>query len=212
MIRLRPSVFRVACVAAFLAAAAAWGAEPPTVAYKGRALTGSADPRANAAFYEIVKKAIDMAEQLPPRQKALAARIPDLRYDPSLNDAPTVVDSLVGTYVFGRSINDRGSIVFRLNPAMSSPLDYLLAIVANATYDVWRVRLIDAGAVNDAEKIDYYRRLLSRQDPDANILAGCVQLADMLAVYDAVDADPRKTDKLSKETTDRGCHERKAPY
>jgi len=206
-----------ALLAALLLSAIAIGAGPvaaqsETLTYKGRTIKGSPDGRGNAMFFETIKRAIDMAETLPPRQRELAAMVTDLRYEPPTAGARDITDSIIGVYTVGADWKVPGYISFRRNPAMSSALDYLQSLVGNAGYDVWRLRRLEAQRKNNKGEDTYYANLMAKKDPDLNVLAECAQLNDQMAVLKAVDADPRRIDNLSKTINNRNCHGKKPPY
>ena len=105
----------------------------PVESYKGRTLRGFAAGD-NQAFLTLMHRAIDMSVKLPPALRQKAERISEIRYEPAFVHGASAADSMAGLFVEDNSIRGGGYVAFKDNPAMSSPANALIILLAGATF------------------------------------------------------------------------------
>lgn len=108
------------------------------VDYKGRRIQIAAGDQ-SAECLTLVRKAIDMTSELPPKQKALAAEVKDLRCLPVPEGKATneVRDNTVGVYTMISPDDPGGYIRFPMKPGSLSAADVALSLVGNGGYARW---------------------------------------------------------------------------
>lgn len=174
--------------------------------YKGRSVT-MPDGGRNAVFEETIRKAIDMAETLPPKYKSLAAQVSDLRYEPLPSDATGTkgYQNVTGTYVIESKDSLKGHISFYRNPAFLSPANYVLSLVGNGIYRQRHAKFVEAKSKGDKATADYYETIFAKKDLKLTLKAECEIMDSELGVMKALALDPKLIDATAKERNNRGC-------
>ena len=115
-----------------------------SVLYKGVTIIGSAYPDAsNDAFFEIVKKAIDMADALPKDLLALFRRVDWIAYDPPSKHrrARGAIVDMAGVYAIA-DLNREAPIIIYKDMRNASPLQVALSILGGGMMAARHDRLI----------------------------------------------------------------------
>lgn len=195
----------LAAVLLLLAAHPAWA---ESFTYKGRNVT-MPDGGRNAMFEDYIRKAIDMAETLPPKYKSLAAQVTDLRYEPIPSDATdtTAHQNVTGTYVIESKDSLKGHISFYRNPAFISPSNYVMSLVGNGIYRQRHAKYVEAQKKGDKAQIDYYEAIMMGKKKDLKLAlkAECEIMDTEIGVMKALALDPKRIDAMTKERNNRGC-------
>ncbi len=111
-----------------------------TQTYKGKLLVGSTHPAANnKIFFRHAKKAVDLAEKLPPALRKGTKLVSVIIYNPDLNNkVATGVskgvrtqsnDGLAGTYQLGPKMTQMSPLVVTRDLTFSPPIDVAYALL-----------------------------------------------------------------------------------
>lgn len=151
----------------------------PVETYKGRTLRGFAAGD-NQAFLTLMHRAIDMSVKLPPPLRQKAERISEIRYEPAFVHGASVADSMAGIFVEDTSIRGGGYIAFKDNPAMTSPANALIGLLAGATF-------------------------ATHPGQDDNHALQCIIIKDALQAAKALDMGARIEDRFSRTIGKQNC-------
>lgn len=191
---------------------AGWAHAAHALDYRGRTISVGPSPDAEACI-DLVRKGIDLVEQLPAPIRKLGAMVTDLRCNPVAAKAEktSVYDNTTGVYVMESEDQPKGFIVFRRSPGFQSPQDIALSLVGNGVYAKRHRDWIEARSKaksGDRAAEQRYARLTSivtRSDLKAVVMAECENLDATYQTLKALDSDPKRLSALSNMAFRRGC-------
>ncbi|CUW37470.1 conserved exported protein of unknown function [Magnetospirillum sp. XM-1] len=201
---------RVLLIAAGLVAQAGSGMAAPIQVqeYKGRQIQYAADGSGSECM-ALLRRAIDMTAELPPRLRALTAEIRDLRCSPipKENRTNAVAHNTVGVYTMESPDVPGGYIRFPLKPGEASAADTVLSLLGNGTYARWHRTYLAAkqrGGSGDPVARKYHT-LLTKSDVKALLMAECEMLENDHAAIMALGLGVDRAAYIGKRMDVRGC-------
>ncbi|MBI2241563.1 MAG: hypothetical protein HYU59_12270 [Magnetospirillum gryphiswaldense] len=105
----------------------------PNITYKGRILRGYA-AEDNEPFLDMMRRAIDQTETLPPSLKAKTQLIREIRYEPNFTYGVSLYNQMGTVFVEDDRMPGRGYLSFRLSPQRQSVANAVLGMVGSATF------------------------------------------------------------------------------
>jgi hypothetical protein len=197
----------------------------PSIDYKGRTIVGSANRGIdNDTYFDVVKKAINMVETLPPDLRKQVGSIRLVFYDPpspsrKKNDAYT---NVVGVYTIGRNFNEPAPIIFYKDMKYSAPYEVAMSIVGNSLYAEDHLRMIDlrrqmaalrtAGDDGTSDKYKMLERenadlvaVVDKTDQNLLKISTCRGLKRNFDVLKAWNIRPDQRDRISQTMSNRDC-------
>lgn len=197
----------VAAAAAWAAWAAGAAAAGQGVDYKGRHIQVAPGGQGDECL-ALVRKAIDMTADLPPKQRALAAEVKDLRCAPIPEERRTneVVDNTIGVYTMTSPDRPGGYIRFPLKPGNLSAADVAISLMGNGSYARWHQGYLaakgDPAAKATAQR---YHAILTKSDQKALISAECELLENRRVATKALDLGEKRLTAIGRQISLRGC-------
>lgn len=193
------------------AAMTAWGAGAASaeqgVDYKGRHIQVAPGEQGGECL-ALVRKAIDMTAEFPPRQRALAAEVKDLRCTPVPEEKRTnaVADNTIGVYTMTSPDRPGGYIRFPLKPGNLSAADVAISLMGNGSYARWHQGYLaakgDPAAKATAQR---YHAILTKSDQKALISAECELLENRRVATKALDLGEKRLSAIGRQMSLRGC-------
>lgn len=199
----------VLMVAAGLVAVADAGVAAPVQVqdYKGRKIQYAADGSGSECL-ALLRRAIDMTAELPPKLRTLAAEIKDLRCSPIPEERRTnaVVDNTIGVYTMRSPDNPDGYIRFPLKPGSLSAADVAMSLMGNGSYARWHRAYLSARQKGPDDPVARkYHALLTKSDVKALLIAECEMMENERTAILALDLGERRAASINRRMSVRGC-------
>lgn len=105
----------------------------PTITYKGRILRGYAAAE-NEPFLDMMRRAIDQTETLPPSLKTKTQLIREIRYEPNFTYGVSRYNQMGTVFVENDKMPGGGYLSFHLAPQYQSVSNAVLSLVGSATF------------------------------------------------------------------------------
>ncbi|EME70403.1 hypothetical protein H261_08773 [Paramagnetospirillum caucaseum] len=177
------------------------------VEYKGRRIQ-VADGDQSRECLALVRKAIDMTAELPPKQRALTSEVKDLRCSPIPEARRTnaVVDNTIGIYTMQSPDTPGGYIRFPLKPGNLSAADVAMSLMGNGSYAHWHRAYLSARQKGPNDPVARkYHALLTKSDVKAVLMAECELMENDRVAVLALGLGERRAASIGKRMSVRGC-------
>lgn len=193
----------------------------PIQRYKGKILVGSSYPDVkNGGFFDTVKIAIDLTEQLPTELRKNIDLIQVIIYDPPSNhrDKNDEYTNTTGVYTLGSNLFQPAPVIMYRDLKWVAPVDIAYSLVGNAVSARRHRTMMDLkrrmDALGDETDPEYKKIKAQFEEMAAAVLKTDQAIVDryrcepMLAIFGAMkvwERDPSRRDAFARDLSSRKC-------